>query len=636
MALAWGVHGFTASGAVAGFLALLALGGPAFAEEAILSYDSKIVVGADGVLDVTETIRVRAEGNRIRRGIYRDFPTDYRLPNGASVSTTFDVVDVAMNGGGVNWVTERIGNGTRVRIGSADVFLSPGEYTYTIRYKTGRQLYHGEGFDELYFNVTGNGWDFPINAASATVTIPDGTLVSETRAFTGAQGATGQDFRSQHLSERRVLFETTGRLGPRQGLTVVVIWPEGFVARPTAQEKATNFLIDNLGILVGYAGFFIIVAYFYFTWREVGKDPDTGPVIAMYEPPKGLSPGAVSYVKKRAYRSAAFTAAIVNMAVKGYLTIKEKSKTKFILQKTGSPAPLSEGEKAIAGALFGDFRNEIETHHTNHKKFSKAQTAQSKVLKTSHEGIHFTRNQKHFWIGAGISMVFVVLSFLASAAETGFGVFMLLGMALFFGIFALVMSKRAGAVGPSGLMKGGIKIFAIVGVVLVQIIGTVGALAFQHFYLLVPFAMIVITNIVFFNLLEKPTLEGARLLHEIEGFKKYLSIAEKERLEFHTPEITPETFEAYLPFAIALGVENKWGKAFEAQMKKAGLDPNAYHPTWYHGSRYYGFGSRSFASNFGGAMAGAVVAASAPPSTGGSGGGGFSGGGGGGGGGGGW
>ncbi|MHA1543796.1 MAG: DUF2207 domain-containing protein, partial [Alphaproteobacteria bacterium] len=171
-------------------LIFLGVGLPALAEEVILSFDARINVQTDGALEVVETIKVRGEGNQIRRGIYRDFPTSYSF-EGRRYSTTFDVKTVTMNGGPVNWVTEGMSNGRRLRIGSANTFLNPGNYTYVITYRTERQLYFGEGFDELYWNVTGNGWAFPILSASATVLVPSGAVIDQTRAFTGYQGDAG-------------------------------------------------------------------------------------------------------------------------------------------------------------------------------------------------------------------------------------------------------------------------------------------------------------------------------------------------------------------------------------------------------------------------------------------------------------
>ncbi|MCH8322917.1 MAG: DUF2207 domain-containing protein [Proteobacteria bacterium] len=608
----------------------------AWAEEAILSYDSRIVVGADGALDVTETIRVRAEGRQIRRGIYRDFPTSYRLPNGVRMTTTFDVTSVSMDGRTVPWKPSSISNGTRIRIGDADVFLKPGDYTYTIRYKTERQLYFGEGFDELYFNVTGQGWDFPITSASATVLLPAGAVIQDTRAFTGRQGAEGQAFTSEHLSEREVRFETTGRLGPGEGLTVVVTWPEGFVTRPTQAEKIIIFLKDNLSLIVAYIGLLMVIGYFYYAWVQVGKDPDEGPIYARYDPPRGISPGAMSYVTKRGYRSEAFTAAIVNMAVKGYLTIREKGRKKFILSKTGNPARLSEGEKAIARKLLGNV-SEIETKTKNHKDFERAMTAQENVLEKNHEGISFVRNQKHFWIGAGISLGVVILSLVTTASVGIVNILLAAGFVAFYGLIIFLLKSRANLFSGGGSILGKLRLVGVIIFVGFHFAGMVGSLLFQNFFILVPFALILAVNVLFFFLLEKPTLEGRRLLDGIEGFKKYLSLAEKDRLEFHTGEITPEVFEKYLPFAIALGVETRWGKAFDKAMLKAGMDPGSYHPVWYVGRGHLrSFSSGNFATSFGGAFSGAISSASAPPASAGSGGGGFAGGGGGGGGGGGW
>ncbi|MEE8258309.1 MAG: DUF2207 domain-containing protein [Sphingomonadales bacterium] len=622
-------------GILLGFFILVS--SAAFAEEAILSYDARIIVRPSGELDITETILVRAEGNLIRRGIYRDFPTVYTLPNGVNVSTTFDVHSVLMDGGAVNWTTEGLRNGTRVRIGDANIFLKTGTYTYTISYTTGRQLYFGEGQDELYWNVTGNGWAFPIHAASASVQLPEGTYIQDIRAFTGRQGEAGTAFRYDRTGERQAYFETTRRLAPREGLTIVVTWPEGVVIRPTTADKAANFFSDNLSLIVAYIGFLLIIGYFYMAWLEVGRDPKAGPIYARYGPPAGVSPGAMSFVLARAYRKKAFTAAIVSMATKGYLTISEKSKKKYILKKTGKSVRLAEGEQAVADSLFGPWGDEIETHHTNHKEFAAAIKAQKEVLEKNHEGINFIRNQKHFWIGAGISLGVVVLTIFTSVSGGGLDIVFSVGFIAFYGLIIFALRKKAYVFKAAGSVGRKVAVLFTFIFITTHFMGMAGALVFNNFFIVVPFILILVINILFYNLLEKPTLEGRRLLDGIEGFKKYLSVAEKDRLEFHTGEITPEVFEKFLPFAIALGVETKWGKAFEASMARAGMDPGTYSPVWYHGHGYHTFSSSNgFAAGFGSSFSSSISSASSPPSTAGSGGGGFSGGGGGGGGGGGW
>src|SRR2546430_6396323 len=68
--------------------------------------------------------------------------------------------------------SERLANGERIRIGSADVMLSPGRHVYEITYRTSRQLGFFSDHDELYWNVNGNGWTFPFDRLSAEVRLP--------------------------------------------------------------------------------------------------------------------------------------------------------------------------------------------------------------------------------------------------------------------------------------------------------------------------------------------------------------------------------------------------------------------------------------------------------------------------------
>ena len=167
----------------------------ACADERILDYHSEIAIAADASMTVSETIRVRAEGSRIRRGIYRDFPTAYRDRSGRRVNVVFDPLDVSRDGAPEPWHAEPFANGVRVYFGNADVLLDPGEHTYVFRYRTARQLRFFDDHDELYWNVTGNGWDFSIDRASARVSLPAaaGPAAMKVEAYTGEQGSTARD-----------------------------------------------------------------------------------------------------------------------------------------------------------------------------------------------------------------------------------------------------------------------------------------------------------------------------------------------------------------------------------------------------------------------------------------------------------
>lgn len=170
--------------------------------ERILSFHSDIRVMPDSSMEVKESITVRAAKARIKRGIYRDFPTRYRDRLGNGVTVGFDVVAVTRDGKKEPCHTQSISNGMRVYIGEESVFLDPGEYTYILTYRTSRQIGFFEDYDELYWNVTGNGWEFPINSASAEIHLPEGAHIQKHAAYTGPQGASGKDFSAHRLDNR--------------------------------------------------------------------------------------------------------------------------------------------------------------------------------------------------------------------------------------------------------------------------------------------------------------------------------------------------------------------------------------------------------------------------------------------------
>src|SRR5690606_29089590 len=164
-----------------------------FAQEHILSYHSQIKVEETGDLLVRENITVRAEGREIKRGIYRTFPTSYKDKMGTRFNVGFEVVEVLKNGNPEPFFTEKKGNGIIVYIGDKNTLLTPGEYAYTLVYRTTRQIGFFEDFDELYFNAIGGDWAFPIEEATVSLELPEGATVLQMDAFTGVAGTTSCD-----------------------------------------------------------------------------------------------------------------------------------------------------------------------------------------------------------------------------------------------------------------------------------------------------------------------------------------------------------------------------------------------------------------------------------------------------------
>src|SRR5215470_12773787 len=223
--------------ALAVVLATLA---PAGAVERLLDFVSDVTVERNGDLNVTETIAVQAEGNEIRRGIFRDFPTTYhRRRDGSQVIVGFQVLSVTRNGNAEDFTLENLNNGVRVRIGSANRILNTGRHEYVIKYVTTRQIGFFPDFDELFWNATGNGWNFTIDRAEARITLPEAVPFREPSFYTGPQGVKGQDASIVEQRPGRIVFRTTRPLPPKNGLTVAAAWQKGVITPPT-ESQLTN------------------------------------------------------------------------------------------------------------------------------------------------------------------------------------------------------------------------------------------------------------------------------------------------------------------------------------------------------------------------------------------------------------
>ncbi len=614
-------------------------------QERILDFGSRIRVQSDGALTVTETIRVRSAGRKIRHGIYRDFPTRYVDRRGITHRTGFELLSVMRNGAPERFHTKKLSNGIRIYMGSRNRTLRPGIYTWRITYRTTRQIGFFKDFDELYWNVTGNGWDFAIERVRAVVELPPGAEPLREMAYTGRRGQKGRNFVLQTDEDGNPVFSTTAPLGPRHGLTIAVAWPMGLVARPTDLQRFGFLVRDNLPTALALAGLILLLAYYLPAWFRVGRDPRQGTIIPLFTPPKGFSPAAIRFVRRMGFDHKSLAAAIVSMAVKGAIRITEDEKGTYTLEKNreAKPKDLSRGEQRVLRKLFA-YDHLLQLKNSNHKRIQRAIEALKTGLNAEFAHTYFRRNTRYLLPGIAITIATLV-SIIMTADDRGLALFMGGWLSMWTMGCTMLTIRVFHAWRGTGASTNPI----------LARLGALGALLFalpfyagEFFGILqftkaatlpatLVFLLLVIVNVVFWQLIKAPTLKGRRVLDQIEGFRRYLAVAEKERLNrLNPPEQTPELFEKYLPYALALDVENQWAEQFSRKLSADGPS-HGYHPSWYAGNRFSSAGLSGFTSGLGGAFSGAVAAASsAPGSSSGSGGGGSSGGGGGGGGGGGW
>jgi len=618
--------------------------------ERILSFASEVSIRPDASLEVRETIRARAAGSEIRHGIYRDFPTRYEGRGSNAHVVPFEVVSVERDGRPEPWHTAAATNGVRISIGDKDALVNPGEHSWVLTYRTDRQIGYFEDHDELYWNVTGNGWVFPIDEVEARVTLPvDPPAAARLEAYTGAQGSQERAYSaSWEAASRTATFRATRRLKPAEGLTVVVMFAKGVVQEPTRSQRLRWRVNDNRSSIAAVLGLIVVLIYYLAAWVRVGRDPRRGVIVVTYDPPPGLSPAAMRYLKKTKFDSKAFAATIVQMAVKGHLRIDE-DKGSYTLQRTvPGREPLAPEETKIAEKLFGNDQS-VALAQANHARIGGAVSLLQSHLHTSIDKIYLLLNRGYLAPGIILSLLTVagsvLLEPLPRAAVGGFLSFWLLGWTV--GVAVLLVSVvRAwrGAATEAGRRLVAVPQAIFLTLFAIPFVGAeifvFGILARQGSAagaLFIP--VLAGVNALFHYLLKAPTSSGRTLLDRIEGFERYISATEADRINrMQGPQRTPALYEKLLPYAIALDLEERWSEQFAAILARAGDAGQAWAPGWYHGGfDAHGWSPVSFSGSVGGALSGAISSSStAPGSSSGGGGGGSSGGGGGGGGGGGW
>lgn len=492
------------------------LPGVAFAQsggESIRLFQSIATLGSDRRFMVTETIDYDF-GDSEHHGIERYIPVKYRRDGGA-YRLDLELESVTMDGEPAPYKVLSRSPQWHIRIGDPDAVVT-GAHRYVIVYETSRAINFFKDHAELYWNVTGNGWNVPIeNAVFSIVGPPElDANASQAACFIGAEGSQDQTACRIATQANTAQFESRKTLDAKEGLTVVLSFPPGLIAEPTFKERVMQIVSDNWMLALP----FIVFGIMFFWWWKYGKEPSgKGTVIPFYEPPRSLRPMEADGLAKQSVGNTAVTATILDLAQRGYLKLiyGEKagllgsSKQAFSFQKLREAGEeLRPFERTVFDGLFtGTAPSDLEVSLEDLKGsfYTFANRSKEEAMASLTVRRYFVRSP--------------------AAVRAGF----IVGAVVIGGLgFWLASSLDQGALGIGSV---------IVSAAIVAIFG-------------------------FF--MPAKTKEGAVALEEVEGFKWFLSVTEKDRMSFHNaPELKPETFHVYLPFAIVFGVENQWAKQFE-------------------------------------------------------------------------
>lgn len=563
-------------------LLLLVLAASASARQLkIDKFSAEIFVQPDSSLDVTETIEVNFIG--AWHGLYRTIPVEYTTPEGFN-NTLFVKLEEVTDAAGQPLKVESSRQGAYLKWKIYVDDATDAVRTIHIHYVARSGLNFFEDHDELYWNVTGNQWDVPIADASATILLPAGVTGLHADDYTGGYGSRAQDA-SVTVSGNTVDVSTSRSLGFHEGLTVVVGWDKGFVKEPGPGERITQFLVSNWPLFIPI----VVFLFMFWLWSTRGRDPRRGAVAVQYAPPDGLSPAEAGTLVDEDAAMRDITATIVDLAVRGFIVIEEKDKSgmmglthnkDYVFHLKIAPdswTDLKSHERQLLSGIFSyGGETDVDLSSLQNRFYTSLPGIKDSIFDALMKRGYFLHRPDYVrsgYIGGGFAAG-VLLIFLGNALSRTTGISML----------PFVVA---------GILSG-----------------------------------IIIAGFGWF--MPTRTAGGVKALEGILGFEDFLTHVEADRMERVAQ--TPETFEKFLPYAMALGVEKKWVGAFQNIYTQP--------PSWYQGGFYNGgFYPLVFVSSLDNmTLQASSVMASAPRSSGGSGfgGGGFSGGGGGGGGGGGF
>jgi hypothetical protein len=487
----------------------------------VSKFNANIHVDKDGSALVSEEITFVFSG--AYQGVYRNIPVDYPGPDGSNYSLSLRVISVTDEDGTSLKYQKSTSNGylkLKIFVPNATDSTRMVKIDYTVANATKFLDDH----DEFYWNVTGNDWPVPISYASATVFFPDeaaGTL--KVQAFSGVYGSA--DKAGASVQGAVATFETIRPLDMRGGLTINVYIPQGILHKPGALARIWLFLRGNPVLSLPFWAF----AVMFVLWWVKGRDPDPGMSVApMYAPPDGIGPAEAGTLVDETVAPHDITAILVDMAVRGYMKIVEVShkgllstskdfELHLLKEDRSGWTDLTDYERAMLEQIFSSGSTVLLSDLRNHF-YTVLPTVKSQIIGALKQKGMYTVDPESamgYWV---FGAILVIAPY---------------GLAAWAGWLDLANSIVPAIV--SGLIA----------------------------------AVIIF---LFGRQLTATSLKGARTRVQVLGFQDFMNRVDADRLK----RMPPDTFEKFLPYAMALGVEHRWAKAF------AGITQTQ--PSWYQSS----------------------------------------------------
>ncbi|ATD68225.1 hypothetical protein CNR27_12945 [Luteimonas chenhongjianii] len=504
---------------------------PASAQERILRHDVDARILADGRIDVTERIELRAEGRIFRHGLVRDFPLRGRGLDGEPLVAEVQIRDVLRDGRAEPWRVERVGDVLRLHTGDARHLPMPSQPVYTLHYRSARQIVFGETQDAVTLAAMGTGHQVPVEQATVSLTLPAPVEVGSLRAE-GVTGAGGRDLHVALSATGQARWTLTRPLPAHTGLRVRLAFPKGIVAAPEPRQQAIWWLRDHSGLVLALAGWLVLAIYCVRRWQRVRQPLVYGVVPLRDEPPAGFSPAGLRYIRRMRYDARTFAADLLASAVDDHLRLQrtpQGARTGWRIERTreGAQALPTLEQRALVSALLPEARDTVELRRHASARIAQAWKAHETALRRRFQP-------------------------------------------------ALFRAHRG----------------AIVGALAIAVASAGPALWFSRHAPSLPATLLVIASmapvlLVLVMLVREPTAEGRKLLAHAEGLRRSMASAAKgarrDAAGATAPLLDAARYARLLPYAVALDVEDAWTSAFAASVGAPAARKAVAGFSWYRG-----------------------------------------------------
>jgi hypothetical protein len=559
-------------------------GRPGTQLDRILSFAVDVSLRKNSTLEVREEFVAHSEGDYFRYGMVRELPIDSEArwdrrlvgPYAKDTGIRVKILEATEDGAPVSYEQGNAAGYPQLRLAPWTP-LAPGDHRFVVRYEADGVMQFLADHDQLYWNAVGHYWRLPVDETIVRVhlppEVPPGVVTAD--AFVGGRGATATrpGAPAAPQLQRATLadgFEfRAANLGSAQSTSIWLTWPKGFLMAPVLGPLAhDSFLLIAPTLLLLY---YIIV------WLRLGRSPQRGTVAIQYQPPQGLSPAAVRYIRTTGCDGRSLAATMAQLAARGCIGIEPQGSKYKLTRLDGTDPkalqpPLAPEEFSVFEDLFEDGPEIVLDSHNPNPLNRYLMRIYFEVTKAAGNR-YFTRNAGWLVLGTFASFVTAIGMALTAHGRDGdamtllfltwwfFFCFFLLGLIVVMTLLPAIGRVMRGLGGAKEVAIGSavVAAFSAGGVAVLWQLKSGASLAYALSLL-----ALVFINIAAFPALRRLTPLGRQVRDEIEGFRTFLDKVEQDRMRRVNPseEIADPhgaaSFE-FLPYAIALDVREPWG-----------------------------------------------------------------------------